>query len=109
MDDLIEESGTSSEESGTSSEESGTSSKEKCCHRCLQPVPPEAARCPHCGDPLNPAMNVRTLLIAVVGIIIFLGAAFAAVRFFQTRDTPNQDAGSTQSAPPTDSKPALGQ
>jgi hypothetical protein len=93
------------------------------CHRCLQPVPRTARRCPHCGDPL-PKANAR-LILGLFGLAVFvLVACFAILRLMHGGDAaePPSDAdqqqgagqqqpdGSPQSAPsPPEKKPALGQ
>lgn len=50
------------------------------CHRCLQPAPVKARRCPHCGDILV-IDNTRklTLLLGILGailIVAIIGLAF---------------------------------
>jgi uncharacterized paraquat-inducible protein A len=78
------------------------------CHRCLQAVPPAAARCPHCGDPLKKAANVR-LLLGLFGLLIFVGVAFMAIRLMMNTggSQPSGDADQQQSTP--EKQPALGQ
>ena len=36
------------------------------CHRCLQPVPVNARRCPHCGDRLKANFRRASLYVAIV-------------------------------------------
>ena len=83
------------------------SSREERCHRCLQPVPPNAARCPHCGDPLKHG-NARMLLIGLAGSVIFLIAAFGMTHYLQNRPAAAPETVAAP-APPSDTKPALGQ
>ena len=83
------------------------------CHRCLQPVPSKAQRCPHCGDPLKTGLNAR-LVLGLLGATIFLLVAFFVVARLMHTDTPadadqQQQDGSTPSAPAPEKKPALGQ
>jgi hypothetical protein len=49
------------------------------CHRCLQPVPPKAQRCPHCGDPLAHKANMP-LLLAMFGLLMVVLLALIAIR-----------------------------
>jgi hypothetical protein len=42
------------------------------CHRCLQPVPASARRCPHCGDRLKANFRQASLYIGIaltIGIL----------------------------------------
>ena len=41
------------------------------CHRCLQPVPLRASRCPHCGDRLKTGTRRAPLYLAMLGLIAF--------------------------------------
>jgi len=83
--------------------ESVTEKRGEVCHRCLQPVPSKAARCPNCGDPLRKGANIRTVL-GIFGLVIFLAVAFIGFRMMQN----GSDNSSTQTAQP-EKKPALGQ
>ena len=42
------------------------------CHRCLQPVPVNARRCPHCGDVQKLDSRRLTLYLSVLGILAVL-------------------------------------
>lgn len=42
------------------------------CHRCLQPVPANARRCPHCGDFQKVSSRRLTLYLAVLGMLAVL-------------------------------------
>jgi hypothetical protein len=50
------------------------------CHRCLQPVPLNARRCPHCGDFQKVSSRKLTLYLAVLGILAIF--AMVAVSLF---------------------------
>jgi hypothetical protein len=87
------------------------------CHRCLQPVPEKARRCPHCGDPLQKSPNMR-LLLGLFGLMVFVVVAFfAVVRLTHSGDAgappddaqQQQDGSAPRSPPPPEVKPALGQ
>jgi hypothetical protein len=89
------------------------------CHRCLQPVPPKAQRCPHCGDPLAHKVNFP-LLLGMFGLLMVVLIAFFALRMMQSGgavQSPPDDEEQTQDLtaphpnPPPDPlpQPALGQ
>lgn len=84
------------------------------CHRCLEAVPPKAARCPHCGEPVHKSHNIRKLL-AVFGLLMFLVVAAVAFRLMQTSGAPSATndeqsrPGAPDKPPPPEKKPALGQ
>ena len=86
------------------------------CHRCLQPVPAKASRCPNCGDPLKKGMNVR-LVLAMLALLVFVVTAVTAFRMMQTEaakpadQTVEQDPlkPAQDTPPPPEKKPALGQ
>ena len=84
------------------------------CHRCLEPVPAKASRCPGCGEPIHKSGSVRKLL-AVLGIVMFLVIAAVAFRLMQTSGAPSagddlaQRPGAPDTPPPPEKKAALGQ
>lgn len=85
------------------------------CHRCLQPVPPKAARCPRCGEPLHRSSNVRVVL-GVLGLVLFLAIALVAFRLMHSAgkrplsDDEQQTTGDqSHTPPPAEKQPALGQ
>jgi uncharacterized paraquat-inducible protein A len=84
--------------------ESATEKRGEVCHRCLQPVPSKATRCPNCGDPLRKGVNIRTVL-GIFGLVIFLAVAVIGFRMMQNG---SGNSGSTQTEQP-EKKPALGQ
>jgi len=95
-------------------DETKTQNPGEVCHRCLQPVPPAASRCPHCGDPVHKSSHIRTIL-GVLGLLMFLAAVVVAVRLMQTSgprpatDDDQHVAGQPDTPPPPEKKPALGQ
>jgi uncharacterized paraquat-inducible protein A len=78
------------------------------CHRCLEPVPPKAARCPRCGEPIHKPANFRKIL-AVFGLLMFVVVAVVAFRLMQTSSPPSTDAQQQKDASPPEKKPVLGQ
>jgi uncharacterized paraquat-inducible protein A len=97
-------------------DESQTRNRVDVCHRCLEPVPPKAARCPRCGEPIHKSSNIRRIL-AVFGLLMFLVVAAVAFRLMQTSgarpstdaDQQQQRPGDPDKPPPPEKKPALGQ
>jgi predicted nucleic acid-binding Zn ribbon protein len=51
------------------------------CVRCLEPVPLNALRCPHCGEPVSHRRRTVFKVIAVAGI---LAMAFMLVLMYRT-------------------------
>jgi hypothetical protein len=89
------------------------------CHRCLQPVPPKAKNCPHCGDPLAHHVNLA-LLLGMFGLLMVVVIAFFAIRLMNSGgavqqpaldDDQQQDQTQPHPNPPPEPlpKPALGQ
>jgi heme/copper-type cytochrome/quinol oxidase subunit 2 len=87
------------------------------CHRCLQPVPAKAARCPHCGDPMSHTVNMP-LMLGMFGVLILILLAFFTLRLMHSggaapppADADQQQPGAPHSDPPPEPqpKPALGQ
>ena len=83
------------------------------CHRCLEPAPPKAARCPRCGEPIHRSSSIRKDL-AVFGLLMFLAIAAVSIRLMQTSGAPSAAATEQQrpgapDKPPAEVKPALGQ
>ena len=86
------------------------------CHRCLEPVPPKAARCPRCGEPLRKSVSIR-LMLGLFGLLMFVVIVAFAVRLMQTSGAPpapaddnqQQVPGAPDKPPPPQKKPALGQ
>jgi hypothetical protein len=83
------------------------------CHRCLEPAPPKAARCPKSGEPIHRSGNIRKIL-SVFGLLIFLAVAALSIRPMQTSGAPSAagqsgQAGKPDTAPSPEVKPALGQ
>ena len=93
---------------------SDTGSRVDKCHRCLEPVPANAARCPGCGEPIHKSANIRKFL-AVLGVVMFLVVAAVAFRLMQTSGAPSaaaddaQRPGAPDTPPAPEKKPALGQ
>jgi predicted nucleic acid-binding Zn ribbon protein len=72
------------------------------CHRCLQPVPLKARRCPHCGDILT-TDNTRklTLGLAVLGLIAILAiVGFGLYMSPPTADPENNPETERRGPPP---------
>jgi hypothetical protein len=103
-------------------DELATEKRPAVCHRCLEPVPPKAERCPHCGDPLPKAVNMP-LLLSGFGLLLVILVAFFALRLMNSGgtapppppDDPMQQSDQLQTQPhpnpPPEAqpKPALGQ
>jgi hypothetical protein len=80
------------------------------CHRCLQLVPVNARRCPHCGDRLKVNSRRLTLYLAVFGIVVVLGlVGFSLFLKPVVVDLDNEAASETpkQEAPKPVKKPPL--
>jgi hypothetical protein len=71
------------------------------CHRCLQPVPIKARRCPHCGDILT-TDNARklTLGLAVLGLLAILGIVGLGLYLSPPTVDPENHPGYQEPAPP---------
>ncbi len=69
--------------------------KDNHCPRCLQPVPPKAARCPGCGQPIQTSSRVLRLIIGFAGLIALI---FVIGLMYQT--VRDEDAG--KGAAPTE-------
>jgi len=85
-------------------------SRVEVCHRCLQPLPQLASRCPHCGDPIKKPMNA-SLILGMLGLALLLALFF--VGFQIMHGNGGLDGGTAQSqqdnSPSPEVKPALGQ
>jgi hypothetical protein len=72
------------------------------CHRCLQPVPVKARRCPHCGDiQVGDSSRKLTLFLGVLGVIIII--AIVGLGFYLTPpavDTENNPEAQAPAPPP---------
>jgi predicted nucleic acid-binding Zn ribbon protein len=76
------------------------------CHRCLQPIAPNAQTCPNCGERHSP----RNRLPIFIGILGLLALVFIAVIMFKTiqnsdADSAPPDQTDEQSAPQTPDRP----
>jgi uncharacterized paraquat-inducible protein A len=97
-------------------DEPRTEKRADVCHRCLEPVPPKASRCPRCGEPVHKPANIR-LILGVFGLLMFLVVAAVAFRLMQTSGSPastnaeerQHRPGEPDKPPPPEKKPALGQ
>jgi len=86
------------------------------CHRCLEPVPPKASRCPRSGEPVHKSANIR-MILAAFGLLMFLVVAAVAFRLMQSGTAPEpanveqrqRHPGEPEKPPPPEKKPALGQ
>ena len=79
------------------------------CHRCLQPVPPKAARCPHCGDRLQRTRYVPFLL-GIGGLLALVFVVFIMIKVIRDTDIENSPSPDQQhSTPRPDKKPPLNQ
>ena len=97
-------------------DEPETQNRGDICHRCLEPVPAKASRCPRCGERVHKPANLRKTL-AFFGLLMFLAVAAVAFRMLQTSgarpvpattETAHQP-GDPDTPPPPPPKPALGQ
>jgi len=84
------------------------------CHRCLEPVPPKASRCPRCGEPIHKSANIR-MILAAFGLLMFVVVAAVAFRLMQTSSAPAPATverprmpGEPEKPPPPPKEPALG-
>ena len=77
------------------------------CHRCLQPIAPNAQRCRNCGERHSPANRLHILL----GVLGLLALAFVAIVMFsviRSTDTGSAPPAQTEeSTPKTPDKPPL--
>ena len=97
-------------------EETQTQKRADVCQRCLEPVPPKAARCPRCGEPIHKSSHIRVIL-GVFGLVMFLAVVLVAFRLLQTssghpggnEEQQQQDGSRPTTPPPPEKKPALGQ
>ncbi|HEX3742472.1 MAG TPA: hypothetical protein VHW09_01020 [Bryobacteraceae bacterium] len=86
------------------------------CHRCLEPAPPKATRCPLCGEPIHRPANIRKIL-AIFGLLVFVAIVAVSIRMIHSSPPPPDAAGEPDivrpgapDKPPADQvKPALGQ
>jgi len=91
-----------------------TKGREEICHRCLQPVPRNASRCPGCGEPAPKSGSIR-MVLGVLGLLMFLGIALMAFRLLHiagprpASDDAPQIGDQPATPPPPEKKPALGQ
>ena len=60
----------------------GWTMPQSACPRCLEPVEPRAARCPHCGEPIAGHRNlVLWIGVGGVAVLVFvMGLMWLAVR-----------------------------
>jgi uncharacterized paraquat-inducible protein A len=77
------------------------------CHRCLQPVPIRASRCPHCGDRLRTGIRRTSLYLAMLGLVVLCGVMGLAW-YFSPEPSIDTDGAQQQSTPaPPPKKPPL--
>ena len=77
------------------------SSVDGTCPRCMQPAPPGAARCPHCGDRLPGSPQRMLMVMGVVGVLVL--AIVIALAFFlkpMGEELDGADQQQSQAAPP---------
>jgi predicted nucleic acid-binding Zn ribbon protein len=77
----------------------------KKCHRCLQPVPPRAQRCPHCGDMLKRELPRVSIFLGVLGVIVLLGIGL--VLYFMPPEQSDAGGKPQQQSTPAPKKPPL--
>jgi len=78
----------------------------KKCHRCLQPVPPRARRCPHCGDMLKRELPNVSIFLGVLGIIVLIGIGLL-LYFLPADDDSGPSNTPQQQSAPAPKKPPL--
>ena len=58
------------------------------CHRCLQPVLPNAKRCPHCGEPQPVGAYGKIALAALGATVLVAVLVFIVLRVVEQYQSP---------------------
>ena len=56
------------------------------CHRCLQPIAPNAQRCRNCGERHSPA-NRLPIFLGVLGLLLLAFVAIVMLKVIRNSDT----------------------
>jgi hypothetical protein len=73
------------------------------CERCKQPVPANAARCPHCGERMPGIRSVSRMMGiigAILGLIIVAGLVYLVSRGLDESSAPPPPANEAPAKPP---------
>jgi hypothetical protein len=81
------------------------------CHRCLQPTPVRARRCPHCGDILRADFRRLNIYVAVAlafGVLAIVGfSLFLKPTTADLEDVPEAERPKAAEPAPPVKKPPL--
>ncbi len=81
------------------------------CHRCLQPTPVTARRCPHCGDILRADFRRLNLYVAIaltIGVLALVGfSLFLKPTIVDLENVPPEERPKATEPAPTVKKPPL--
>jgi hypothetical protein len=71
------------------------------CHRCLQPIAPNAQRCRNCGERHSPA-NRLPIILGVFGLLLLVFVAIVMLKVIRNSDIDSAPPAQTgESAPQT--------
>ncbi len=78
---------------------------ERMCHRCLQPLPHKAARCPNCGE--RPEGTIRNLpaLLATGGILALAFLVWIMIAVFRNQQFTSAPSGDQNGVTQEQAKP----
>jgi ribosomal protein L40E len=82
--------------------------KGEICHRCMQPVPSGAQRCPHCGSPLQSLRRV-SIYIGIGGMLALVFVIWVMITVVRNADIETSPPKTEQSAPQPEKPPPLNQ
>jgi len=81
---------------------------EHICHRCMQPLPEDAARCPHCGSP-QVRLHRKRILIALASAMVLAGLLLVFFMVRHPSGPPDGDADEPGTITTPDKPPPLNQ
>lgn len=80
--------------------------KGEICHRCMQPVTPQARRCPHCGNPLQ-SMHRLPIYMGIGGLLVLVFVLWIMFKVVRNADIEASQPETEQSAPKQEKPPPL--
>lgn len=87
---------------------SGPDSTIERCHRCFQPVPQAARRCPNCGDVQTRGTRKFTLYVGIFGLVMALALiAVSLMLHGNPPDSQSPDEGTPVEKPSPPPKPPV--